>query len=79
MQMSPATMDRILRKHRASYGRGLATTRPSNLLKRQIAVHVGAWNEDRPGFFEVDTVAHYGGSLEEEHYWTLAMTDMATG
>lgn len=79
VQMSASTMDRLLKRHRASYGRGISSTRPGNLLKRQIAVHVGAWNEDRPGFFEVDTVAHCGGSLEGEHCWTLSMTDMATG
>jgi hypothetical protein len=78
-QMSAATMDRLLKKHRSRFGKGIKRERPGNLLKKQIAVHVGAWHEDRPGFCEVDTVAHCGNSTEGEHFWTLSMTDMATG
>lgn len=76
IQMSAATMDRLLKRHRTSYAKGVCATRPGNLLKKQIAVHTGAWNEDRPGYFEVDTVAHCGGSLEGEFFWTLSMTDI---
>ena len=63
-RISPATIDRL----RQRYGRGLPPrvkrghTKPGTLLKSQIRVRTWAeWNEDRPGFTEMDLVAHDGG------------------
>ena len=80
--ISPATIDRL----RAKWGRqrpGRPTrgrTKPGTLLKSQIRVRTWAdWNEDRPGFTEMDLVAHDGGNARGEHAWTLDFTDIKTG
>jgi hypothetical protein len=80
--ISPATIDRL----RAKWGRqrsGRSTrgrTKPGTLLKSQIPVRTWAdWNEDRPGFTEMDLVAHDGGNPRGEHAWTLDFTDIKTG
>ncbi|MBI5840570.1 MAG: hypothetical protein HZB19_10755 [Chloroflexi bacterium] len=37
------------------------------------------WNEDTPGFMEVDLVAHCGESTEGQYLNTLTCTDICTG
>ena len=81
-QISPATIDRLrFRYGRHPVGRqARGRTKPGTLLKRQIAVRTWAdWNEDRPGFTEMDLVAHDGGNPRGEHAWTLNFTDIKTG
>jgi len=36
------------------------------------------WNEDRPGFCEVDLAAHSGGHPRGDHAWALIFTDLNT-
>lgn len=80
VHMSAATIDRLMRRHRGSHPRPQCMTRPGSLIKKQVAIRMGnGWDDARPGFCEVDTVAHCGGSLEGEHFWTLSLTDVATG
>ena len=60
LQMSPSTVDRLLRPYRRQ-GRchGFSTTRPGSLLKREIPIRTFSdWDEACPGFLEVDLVAH---------------------
>ena len=37
------------------------------------------WDDARPGFVEVDTVAHCGATTEGFHLWTVTAVDVATG
>jgi hypothetical protein len=37
------------------------------------------WDNNAPGFIEVDLVGHDGGDLNGEHCYTLTCTDIATG
>jgi hypothetical protein len=55
-RMSPATIDRLLKSYRKVGGRrGFTTTRPANLLKNMIPIRtVTDWQENRPGFVEID-------------------------
>lgn len=81
VQMSAATIDRRLqpfRVQRRPHGRG--TTKPGSLLKSQVAIQTYTpWEEQRPGFVEIDLVAH-GGSRSDGHFlYTLTATDVATG
>ncbi len=80
-RMSPSTIDRILRRWRGSgTRRGLSTTKPGTLLKNAIPVRTfSEWNEDKPGFLEVDLVAHCGDSAEGFYLTTLSAVDVATG
>jgi hypothetical protein len=80
--MSAATVDRALKASReqAKQRRGLSTTRAGTLLKRQIAIRTFAdWTDARPGFFEMDLVAHCGWSGAGQFLYTLSMVDVATG
>jgi len=81
LAMSPATADRLLHHERqTNVRRGLSTTKPGTLLKQAIAIRTFAdWNGARPGFFEVDLVAHCGDSTRGEYVHTLVMVDVATG
>jgi hypothetical protein len=78
--ISIATADRMLRPHRsARHGRGLATTKPGTLLKQQIPVRTFAdWNDSRPGFVEIDLVAHCNQSADGQYLNSLTMTDIRT-
>lgn len=80
LSMSCATIDRCLQKERFEKKRGKSTTKPGTLLRKAIAVKTFAdWNEDRPGFMEVDLVAHCGGSMEGQFCYTLTAVDISTG
>jgi hypothetical protein len=80
-QMSPATIDRLLRPWRRRGGRSrLGTTKPGSLLKSAIPIRTFAdWEEGRPGFLEVDLVAHCGESTEGFYLTTLSTVDVASG
>jgi hypothetical protein len=80
LQISPATIDRILLPIRSHYKkRGRSTTKPGTLLRNQIPIKTNQWDESRPGFLEADTVAHCGPSLLGMFALTLDCTDIATG
>lgn len=77
--VSPATMDRLLRPIRRTYKtRGLSTTRPGSLLRKQIPIKTNQWDERRPGFLEADTVAHCGGSTLGQYANTVDTVDILT-
>jgi hypothetical protein len=80
-RMSPSTIDRQLRPWRRFGGRrGLSTTKPGSLLKGSIPIRTfGDWPEKKPGFVEVDLVAHCGESVEGFYLNTLSAVDVATG
>ena len=79
LSISPATFDRLLRKERIKSNNGLSTTKPGTLLKNQIKIRTFAdWDEETPGFFECDLVAHCGETTMGVFLNTLVMTDMIT-
>jgi hypothetical protein len=80
-QVSPATIDRLLRSYRRLGGRrSLSTTRPSSVLKSSIPIRTFAdWQENKPGFLEIDLVAHCGESAEGFYLTTLCAVDVASG
>ena len=80
-RMSASTIDRILRRWRSKGPKyGLSTTKPGVLLKNAIPVKTfSEWNESKPGFLEVDLVAHCGESVEGFYLTTLSAVDVATG
>lgn len=81
LTVSASTIDRLLAPARKGMNpKGRSTTKPGTLLKHQIPIRTFAdWTEDRPGFLEVDLVAHCGDSVRGEYINTLDMTDIATG
>ena len=80
-RISPSTIDRLLRPYRRLGGRRpFTTTKPGTLLKSSIPIRTFTdWQEDRPGFLEVDLISHCGESTEGFHLTTLSAVDVATG
>ena len=78
--ISPAQIDRLLKPHRAGHSprrwhHGSAAT----ALKAQVPVRTGPWTVSGPGWTEMDTVAHCGGSMAGNFWWTLVQTDIWSG
>ena len=80
-QISPSTIDRLLRPYRRVGGRRpFSTTKPGSLLKNSIPIRTFAdWKEDRSGFLEADLVSHCGESSEGFFLTTLSTVDVASG
>ena len=80
LEMSPATIDRLMIKMKKKIGKlGLATTKPGSILKSHIPVKTNQWDESRPGYLESDTVAHCGTSIAGSFVYTVNTVDIATG
>jgi len=82
LKISPLAMDRFLRKEKMKYRikKGKSWTKPGTLLKHQIPIRTFTdWNENRPGFVEVDLVGHEGGNLKGDFLYSLDVTDVHTG
>ena len=80
LKISSASIDRCLRPIRIKSPHGLSTTKPGSLLKNLIPVHTFTeWNQERPGFMEIDLVAHCGNTTEGQYLNTLTCTDISTG
>jgi len=81
LSMSRATIDRKLRSTRRNLNHhGRSTTKPGSLLKHQIPIRTFAdWDDHRPGFTEVDLVAHCGETTRGEFLHSLTLVDVATG
>jgi len=79
-KLSSSTIDRLLRPYRQRGGRKpLSATRRSKLLKSSIPIRTFAdWQENQPGFLEIDTVAHCGESVEGFYLNTLCGVDVAS-
>jgi hypothetical protein len=84
LAMSARTIDRRLRVFRLQRDpknwHGLGTTKPGSLLKNQVPIQTYTpWEDQRPGFLEIDLVAHCGTTTEGFYLNTLVGTDVATG
>ena len=80
LKISSASIDRCLHPIRFKSPHGLSTTKPGSLLKKLIAVRTFTeWNEEQPGFMEIDLVAHCGNTTEGQYLNTLTCTDICTG
>ena len=80
LKISSATVDRLLKADRKRLEiKGRSGTKPGTLLKHQIPVRIFTpWNEETPGFLEIDLVAHCGESLVDTYINTLDAVDIAT-
>ncbi|MCR4330652.1 MAG: transposase [Patescibacteria group bacterium] len=80
IDVSRSTIDAKLKRSRVEIRRRIqGTTKPGSLLKHQIPIRTSSWEESRPGFCELDTVAHCGDSAAGEFANTLDVTDILTG
>jgi hypothetical protein len=79
-QASRPTLARLLAPARAQYPRrGATITRPGTWLKHEIPIRTFTeWDDARPGFLEVDLVAHCGSSTQGFYLCTLCAVDIAS-
>ena len=80
LSVSAATIERLIKSERRKvFGKGKTTTKPGTLLKNQIPIHVFTrWNDRKPGFGEIDLVAHCGITVKGEFAYTLDFIDLDT-
>ena len=78
LTISAATIDRLLAPERNRLRlKGRSRTKPGTLLKHQIPIRTFAdWDEQEPGFFKIDLVAHDGGDASGDFCQTLTITDV---
>src|SRR5258708_27417124 len=77
LSMSVSTAERFLHTQHKPSLHGLCTTTSGPLRKPQIPVRTfSAWDEHRPGFLEIDVVAHCGEHLGGSYLCTLTLTDL---
>lgn len=79
LQMSEATVKRKVGKFLKERNRkkGKSTTKPSH-IKTIIPIFSGPWEDKPPGFGQIDTVVHCGGSLLGDMVYSVNYTDVAT-
>jgi hypothetical protein len=77
LSASGRTLDRLLEPLRLQ-GAGRCLTRPGTLLRHQIPIRGSVWDDENPGWLEVDTVALCGGSVAGEFVWMVDGVDYAT-
>ena len=79
--ISSATVNRLLKPERQKNKlHGTSTTKAAGNLNKLIPIRAFFdWDERKPGFFEMDTVAHDGGNASGEYCFTLTFTDVCTG
>ena len=80
-RVSAATLERLLAADQVPMRRNATSlTKPGTLLRNRIAVRTFRdWDDARPGFVEVDTVAHCGATTKGFYLWTVTAVDVATG
>jgi hypothetical protein len=81
LKISSATTDRLLAEEKKTLSPGSRShTKPGTLLKSQIPIRTfNEWDDARPGFVEIDLVAHDGGDANGDYLFTLDVTDVYTG
>jgi len=81
-RISPATIDRYLRKDKESLKlKSKSMTKPMASLKSRIPIRTFYTSLERkkPGFRQIDTVHHCGQTTSGQYIHTLTVTDIATG
>ena len=80
VQISEATVTRILRKHRSRQQRlPQKGAERANQVRKPVPMKRIPWDTSEPGHFEVDLVQHSGESSDGIYAFSLQMVDVATG
>ena len=76
--MSMATVKRRVTGWRCEGRRGISTTTPS-AIKSRVPTFEGSWHEVPVGMGQIDTVAHCGGSLLGDFFYSCGYVDVSSG
>ena len=76
---SASTMDRLLRPVREQAGSRRRLKRRRKMGSRVPVRTFMDWNEPRPGYLEIDLVAHGGGAVSGGFIHSLVATDVCSG
>lgn len=81
LQVSSATIDRLLKPARKKLGRkGTSMTKQPKYLIDKIPIKTfGEWTNPVTGYTQIDLIAHNGGNVFGGFYYTLCATDISTG
>jgi hypothetical protein len=82
LSISPATIDRALKKDKAALTlKGKSLTTPGQLLKHRVPIRTFYTSQERKllGFIQIDTVHHCGQTTSGHYILTLTATDIASG
>lgn len=81
LQISPATIDRLLSEERAKHKpRGTTLTKPSSILKAQIPIKTSSeLDTETPGHYQIDQVGHNGGNPNGHFARTLNAIELSSG
>jgi hypothetical protein len=80
LAVSSAQIDRLLQPARVRHPRkGLCTTQPGTLLRRQVPTRGGPPDTRKPGSVESDTVAHCGDATAGDYVNSLTFTELFSG
>jgi hypothetical protein len=82
LEVSPATVDRILKKDKDELKlKGKSCTKSVHHLKNRIPIRTFYTSAERktPGYIQTDTVHHCGASTAGEYLLTLTATDVFSG
>jgi hypothetical protein len=77
LAISPRQIDRRLKDRKRDLSKRLyGRTKPGSLLKHHIPLRTDRWQVSRPGFTEVDLVAHSGSNGDGQFIHSLNLTDI---
>ena len=81
LNISSSQIDRLLKPCRVKRPKWQRRgCKPGSLLRQQIPIRTGPWDaQTKPGYMEIDTVAHCGGAMAGSFIWSLTATDIRTG
>ncbi len=80
LKISPAQIDRVLAPRKIGVSRRKTRVPKANAaIKAIVPIRAENWDVSEPGWFEADTVAHCGGSMQESFIWSLCATDIYSG
>ena len=80
LSISPASIDRTLKPVRKTAGSRRRHPRRRNRHHKMVPIRTFAdWHGPKPGYLEIDLVAHCGGNMAGSFIQSLAVTDVASG
>lgn len=79
-EISPATIDRLLKPVRTKAGRSRRRAKRPNEIQRKVPVRTfDGGGALEPGYFEADFVVHSGGVMPGNCVHTFSLTDVSSG